>query len=177
MTRKNTKPDAPKAIERTLNMLDVVGNAEVTITSALQTLADELSGTPSVETIVAIQGAVKAWTKRLEDTEKISKGMLIEYLKANGQQTTDKGSLGVTVAGFSIEARPHRTGLDAKKVEALLRAKELSVDALMDKDIRYMVNESRLQLAITEGVLTADELETCKYELSYALQPIKKVSK
>lgn len=178
MTKRNTKPDAPKALAKTkkaaLAPVDAVEGADASVSHALQLLADALSDNPSIETVTLVEMAVKNWTKRLEDTEKVSKSLLIDHLKQHGKQTTDKGSLSLNVNGYIVEARPWRTGLDSKKVESLLRAKELSVDEFMDKEVRYLVNESRLELGIVQGIFTKEELDTCKWELSYALQPIKK---
>lgn len=173
--RRNTKPDAPKALAKGASGKLKLTDAGARIETAMTLLIDALSAEPKIDTVVAIQAALKSWTKRMEDVEKISKGMLIEHLKAHGKATTEKGSLSAHISGYQVEARPWRTGLEAKKVEALLRAKELSVDTFMDKDIKYLVNETRLASAVDQGYLTNDELDTCRYELSYALQPIKKV--
>lgn len=171
---RNTKPDSPKAIEK-FNTSALTA-AEGAIGQALQILADALSNSPDTATVIQVQQAIKSWNKRIEDTEKVSKAILIQALRDSGTKVTDKGSLSLTVGEFRVEARPTRTGLDPKKVEALLRAKDLSLDELMDKEVKYILNETRLATAVEQELLTQEELETCRYELSYALQPIQKVS-
>lgn len=146
-----------------------------TVQAGLVSLANQLlTATPPEVTAVMVQ--LKTWTKAIKDISDVARALLIAHLQKEGKQTTEKGSLGLEVGGFKLEARPTRTGYDAQKVEALLRAKELSLDTYMDKDIRYVLNETRLESAVVAGVLSKDEVETCRYEVSYALQTPKKVS-
>ena len=107
----------------------------------------------------------------VDDTRTLIKAKLTEVVQKEGTKTTEKGSMQATLGGWLLEIRPHRTGLDAKKVEGLLRAKNLGPSEYMDTKITYVVNEEKLARA----GFTPEEMERCKYDLTWAFQAPKRV--
>lgn len=164
---------ALKMKDKTEGLLSLATKA---VDQAIEKLAVALSNDPTPEAVTHTYAAIKDWSKTLENVGKIASGILKSTISSQGEKTTDKGTMQLQVGNFQLEMRPHKTGLDAKKVEALLQAKELSLDKYMDKEIRYKLNETRLRTAIAEGDLTEDEISTCNVEVTYSLQPPKRIS-
>ncbi len=167
-----TRPDAPRAIAR-MNE-EALTHASNDIDNALQTLVQALSEAKT-PTVMKVHSQLKEWATLLENVERMTKAMLVDEVTRLGTVTTEKGSRELVVGNKLLAIRPHKTGLDAKRVEALLRAKGLSVDELMDKKVTYILNDTRLASAVDNGELTKDELETCRPETTWVLQPIKGV--
>lgn len=137
---------------------------------ALTGLATLLGSELPVKQLAPLFSQMKEWEKNLTDLAKVGRARLLDTLDKRGEVVTEAGTRRATVDGWVLEARPQKTALDAGRVEALLRAKSLDVTAHMDSVISYKVNLGKLDQLISEGVLTADELATCRPELSYALQ-------
>ena len=93
----------------------------------------------------------------------------------DGKPITDKGSITLTIEGYELQLRPLRTGFDPKQVEAMLRAKSLPVEKYMDMDVKYKCSDLKLANLVGAGLITMDELETCRPEKSYAVITPKKV--
>ena len=138
----------------------------------LSSLVAKASPAELTETFIHL----KAWEEALEDIGSVARGMLLKILETGGTVTTDKGSMSMQIGEYRIQARPWRTGFDPKKVEALIRAKGKIPGDFLDQEIKYVVSLVRLENAVTMKELTRDELETCKYPLSWALQAPKKVN-
>lgn len=104
----------------------------------------------------------------LEDKVKI-------LLEQKGEQVTEKGSRSYTENGVTLTMRPTRTGLDPRKLEQLLRMKKLKLTEYMDEEVtvKYKVNQSKLDMQAAAKKLTDAELEQCKYDESWSLQPTK----
>lgn len=182
VTRKMTRPDAPRALAKVSSRVEgreaasalALETATSKVNAALSTLVDVLAvATPEVA--INVHAQLKHWDSVITDIKKITSETLKDLVATKGTQKTEKGSKEYILGKWKLEIRPHRTGLDGKKVEALIREKDLSVDELMDKVIVYKMNESRLAIAVAAGDLTADELKTCEYETTYSFQPPKLV--
>lgn len=104
---------------------------------------------------------VKEVVKVLEYSVEAAQDRLIAHVLELGDAVPEtKG----TYEWNGVKVRPTRTTFDPKKVEGLLRAKNLDVNLYMDKKLTYVVNESRLDAVMNEG-----EKESCRYELKYQL--------
>jgi hypothetical protein len=168
--KEPTQSLAPRDAETTLE------RASGAISIGFQTLVQALSGPVRPTTVVSIYSTLNNWEKSLAQVKEIAKDLLKDMVVKAGTETTEKGSKELQIGKLKASVRPWRTGYDGKKVEALLLAKELDLDKYMDKDIIYKLNVNRLNTAIIEKKLTKDELETCKYEVKYVLQPLEQVS-
>jgi hypothetical protein len=95
---------------------------------------------------------------------------LLLQVQADGERTTEKGSVAASIGGFKVTAIPMRTGLDPKKLEALLRRKAIPAEKVMDATIAYKVNETKLAVAQAEKLLSPTDVESCRYDRSYRVQ-------
>lgn len=145
------------------------------LNAGLKAVAEFISGSLSNVELAATFDALKDAEKVVEDLQTNLKARLVEQVKQLGKQSTERGSLRLEADGWEIEARVSRTGYDPRKVEALLRAKNLDVPSYMTTKITFAVDEARLQAAALTNKLTQDELDTCRYESGYTLQRPKRV--
>lgn len=107
----------------------------------------------------------------VKSIEPVLKDRVVRLLKERGTQVTEGGSRAATIDGWKLFMKPHRTGLEAKKVEGLLRAKGVrDMELYMTPDISYKVSEAGILKAVEEGLLTRDELESCRYRESWAVE-------
>lgn len=109
--------------------------------------------------LLDIEAAVTDIVKSMKDRVKA-------LVLIKGEVTTEKGSRQLNTDGTLLEIRPHKTGLDPKKVEALLRAKGKNPSEFMDAVISYKVNTEKLQGAR----FTEQELQNCQVDLNWAVQ-------
>lgn len=150
--------------------------AAMAVEHGLAIFAQQLSA-PLIKpaTLARTIDRLKTWADAIEDLQKVAKQKTLELLEKQGETVTEKGTKRAVVDGLQFEARPHRTGVDPKKLEALLRAKKLDVAAYMDATISYKVNESRLPVLISDNRLTQAELDSCNYDTTWVVQPPKVV--
>lgn len=136
----------------------------ITPEQRMKTLLKDISGildTAAPEKLAETLATVKEVVKVLDYSIEAAQDRLITHVLAVGEDVPEtKG----TKEWNGVKVRPTRTTLDPKKVEALLRAKNLDVNLYMDKKLTYVVNETRLENVLNEG-----EQEACRYELKYQL--------
>lgn len=132
----------------------VIGNASITPTT-LATAVDKLN-------------QVAAYIKSLQES---ARNRMLNLVMERGEVRTDKGTRVLTDGEWTLEVRPTRTGIDSRKLERLLRAKGQNIEGWMTPKITYEYNPGMAAEAIARGVLTEDELATCKYDESWSVQP------
>ncbi len=69
-------------------------------------------------------------------------------------------------------AKAQKTGIDPKKFEAALRAKQIDVTRYMVAEVKYKLpsDYDGPKQAIDDGIFTADEVEQMAHEMSYAVE-------
>lgn len=92
---------------------------------------------------------------------------LLEGVKKNGVKVTEKGSLQDNVGGFKVIAIPTRTGVDPKKFESMLRARQIDPTAHMDSTVALKFNQSKADKAVGAGVISQADLDSCKYDPAF----------
>lgn len=127
----------------------------------------------TLEEGASIHATVASLVSALDDIKKALRNRMLEAIVARGKTITDKGTKVLKVEGWELEARPQRTGVDAAKLESLLRARGADPTCHMQSTISYKVDDAKLQAAVAAGVISAEEVESCKYEADpqYAVQP------
>jgi len=150
--------------------------AERSIASGLEQLAGAVASMRDEQQGEALT-VCRSLSDALEATVDFVKTRVKAYVLEHGATTTAKGSRVATAGEWRLEIRPQRTGVDPKKLEALARAKGLDVGRVMDPVVSYQVNETKLQAALVGGQLTPAEVESCRYQLSYAVLAPEKVQK
>lgn len=168
-----------KAITKPID--GTVMNYEAGLTAAKQRLAD---GLQQLTAVIALQNLSITelselhdygtfLTKAVEEAGKLARARTLAYMEENAERTESGGLKLVLPDGRVKEARPQRTGLDAKLVEAALRARSLSVDQYMSKTITYHCNETTAQRLVDDKAFTQDELKNLEHRAAYALQKTK----
>jgi hypothetical protein len=139
-------------------------------------LAERLSGELTPIILTETYELIQTYEKALGKISEIAKKNLKAFVETNGLVEEGSKQKVATIGEYQVTCRPVRTTFDPKRVEALLRAKNMNVEKGMDREISYTVNESKLQSLITTKKMTADEVESCRYPLTYSLQPPMKIS-
>jgi hypothetical protein len=102
----------------------------------------------------------------IESLKETARRRLTALVVASGEVHTEAGSKRLVVGEWELEARVRDTGLDARKVEQMLRSKSKPPEAGMDAVVTYKVNPSKLLVC----GLSEEEVNACKKEVSYTLQ-------
>ena len=110
----------------------------------------------------------------LEDTGKLVKERVKALVLQNGTKATEAGTKRLTIGGYVLEVQPAATGYDGKRVEALLRAKNIYLDQGMDSTVSWKVNEGKLENLVREKKLSNQELKTCLKDESWKVMSPKK---
>lgn len=152
----------------------IVPRPDVMVAGALASFAQALTKL-AIEKVPGTLSLVKSWKDALDVCEEQLKSRLLDLIATDGNVKTEKGSKELVVNGYKLTSRPWRTGIDAKKLETMLRARGLNVAKYMDAQVSYGVNESKLDLLLAEGGVDADELKTCEYPVKMVLMAPKKV--
>lgn len=106
----------------------------------------------------------------LEEIKESLRKRLIAAAVNLGQVTSEKGTRRTISGSYTIEIRPFRTGFDAKKVEAMLRARDLDPLEHMDAKVQFSVNEERLKKLSADCTVSQEQIDGCKYDTTWALQ-------
>lgn len=115
---------------------------------------------------------LKGYADAIDDVAGVARSKLLDMLKEKG---SGESSLKLVVGDWELSARPRKTGLDAKKLESLLRAKGIDPTAYMTTKVTYEVDPTRTELLTRDNRLTQAELDTCVPPLEYNLMRPKKV--
>lgn len=121
--------------------------------------------------LAEVLSSIRHLSKGLSNgVEPIAKKRLVTFLKETGDVITDKGTKEAIIGGWKIRMKPYRSGIDAKKLEALIRAKGRDPANYMTTEVSFSVSDLGLQKLQEKGIATEDELETCKYDESWTLE-------
>lgn len=139
-------------------------------TQLFKTIATALSSKLEPETVYAIHSQLEAWSKVAENLHDNTKERLTKWVEEHGKETTEKGSMMARLPdGTELGIRPWRTTLDPKKFETMLRAKGLEPSEHMGKKVTYEVDPDLVISAVGKELITPDEVENCKYKLTWVL--------
>lgn len=142
--------------------------AEDTFTDAMQRMsAAIIQDTDATETAL-----IHNFTKRAEASIKSFKdnarNRLLTYILEKGTSVTEKGTLELPLSNGQVQrAVPTNTKPNDKLTERVLRAKGLSLDMYMDKEVKYCVNERKMAQLIQDEILTDAEYKQCFGEKAY----------
>lgn len=136
------------------------------VQQALQAVARQLSTLADEET-PAVFEFFDTLAKMSEEQHQRVKDRLLLYLNVYGQQATAKGTMRCDVGGYEVQAIPTRTGVDAKKLEALLRARGIPVTDAMAEAKTYKVDAAKVAELVAMGKLSPDDLTRCGPDKSY----------
>jgi hypothetical protein len=161
--------------QKTLTVEASLGAVGGLITNGFKALAGLLATDQPPEVLSQVFDTLKEWSSNISDLEKNARTRLLEAIQEKGEVKTEAGSKTLEVGGWLLELRPQRGGYNAKKVEALIRAKGLEPKRYMVQEVIYKLDTELLNQAVAQAALTPAELETCKDEQTFALQRPKRV--
>lgn len=117
---------------------------------------------------------VKGVEDALEDTAKLARARVLSNALKYGKPTGTTGdSRRIEYEDGTYQlAKATKTGIDPKKWEAQLRAKNAPVQKYMAQVITYKMptDFDAVKQAIDDEVMTQEEADACKYDPSYAVE-------
>lgn len=116
--------------------------------------------------LAVIFDSLKAWEKNVEDLNKVAKEKVKILVHETGEEVSDAGSRRLYAGDLVLEIRPSGGGPNAKRIEALIRAKGYDPATYMDSEVVYKYNEEKFK----KLKLTKEERESCFNERVYAVQ-------
>jgi hypothetical protein len=118
-----------------------------------------------------VHEAAAATFDAVEEAKKLARGRVLEAVLDKGTPVGSKGLSRELNLGLGLVQRVtiQKSGLDPKKFEAALRAKNVTVGRYMDTVTSFKLKEGTgsADMALSDGVFTADELKALEYEPSY----------
>jgi hypothetical protein len=141
------------------------------VKQVLRTLAAKLSEDLAPAQLTQTYQALADWTENFEALRDNAKKRLLKVVAEKGVVVSDAGSKKAVVEGWILEARPGGAVWDEKKVMALLAGKWMPLEKWMTTTVKYAVDEVKLGVAIETKKLTEAEVNACKRERSFSLQP------
>ena len=172
---KKSTPDTPQALAMRNALTKAalplpISAARTTVEQALTPFASALRGPIKPADLAEVSEALANIETVIGDYRQVARARVLELLVEHGQVVTDKGTKRATVDGWVFEARPTKTGHDARKLEALIRAKGANPAQYMETVITYKVDENKIHSMLSDGVMTKDELDTCKPVEGWSVQ-------
>lgn len=114
--------------------------------------------------------------KRMADQVR---GQMLEVILRDGNKVTDNGTieLQLNIGGqtYTKRASPTRTTTDPKKLLSLLMARGIKPADVMTPMTEWTVDPLRLAECVEAGILSAEDVERCKFDLSYRVTKLTKV--
>lgn len=167
-----TKKVAMVAVKKPAKLSLAAGAQQ--LKEVVKTYAEALSNPLTPERLTEVFDQVRAFQKNMDDLYEAARQKVLALVTEQGDTVTATGSKRLELEGWLLEIRPQKTGYDSKKVLAVLRNKDINPNVYMDTEITYKANPEKMDLLVTEGLLTKNELEACKVDLKYAVQPPKR---
>lgn len=146
----------------------VLAEQKAKLTAALQEYASSLSNLADEQVPQAFD-MTDQLGKLAEEVRTRLRDRLLLWLNVNGRTVTDKGTKSADVGGFKVSAIPTRSGVDPKKLEALLRRRNIPPETAMDAYVSYKMNPVKLASAVASGKLTDADLSECGYDPSFRI--------
>ena len=140
------------------------------LTRGLQYLAAALSKPMEPDVLIEMHETILDFEKSLESFEKPMRERILHLTLSEGKKVTDKGTYELRIGPFVQRVQPSRTGTDPKKFEALLRAKGLNPGDHMTQEVVLKLGPGQAESTLATGVLTQEELDSCKYDMSYTVK-------
>lgn len=114
---------------------------------------------------------VRKMQETVADMESHLKKVIEGFVLEHGREWGEKGGRQVTFPdGQSIQLRLHRTGVDARKLEKLLRTRNIDPAKCMNAKVTYTVDEEKVAQSVREGLLTDADVASTYYDATWVVQ-------
>lgn len=147
-----------------------IEKARVTVSEAFKTLAVALSGELTTDKVAEGLRFVREAKKIVENYDDTMKTRVKDILLKSGQVATEKGARFLDAGGLRLFMKPTRTGVDGKKFEAMLRAKDMNPEKHMNMKIIFEYDAQKALSLVANKKISQDELESCKYDESWTVE-------
>lgn len=121
---------------------------------------------------------IKSTVDAVEEAGKFARARVLEVVLRSGEAVGDSGKSRALDLGNGFEQRVtiQKSGIDPKKFEAALRAKQAVVSKYMAQVITFVMLEGAQSAdrALQDGVFTQGELDALNYEPSYRVDRMAK---
>lgn len=144
----------------------VLASQKTKLFAALQEYAAVLSNLENEQVPAAFE-MTDQLKELAEEVRTRLRDRLLLIVSAVGTKVTEKGSMAADLGNFLVKAIPTRTGVDPKKLEGLLRKRQIELTRIMDATVTYKVNEHKLLDAQVTKLLTQADVDSCRYDKAF----------
>lgn len=144
-------------------------SAELHIDGGLGMLAKAVSGELTQRQVGVTLQQLKTWADDIEALRRVLKQRTELVLLDRGTPVEGTTKLALDEDGVTLSMHLSRTGYDPKKVEKLLRNKNVDIAMNMIPSISYKVDERKLHELVGKKTLTQGELEACRYDKTWVI--------
>lgn len=129
------------------------------------------------EQVVSLHDYGATLVDAVEEAKKIARARVLDIALRLGQPVGDKGlSRELRLGGVVQRITIQKSGVDPKKFEAALRAKQATLTKYMEQVVTYKHSATGVQAALDDGIFTADELKAMEYEPTYRVERSKEAN-
>lgn len=148
--------------------LDLLKNANETFVAVAQNLSALLQADLSPLEMALIHDWTSKKQDDIKDFDSLLQERILDYVKSNGKQVTEAGTLEVGLGdGRFQRITPTTTKPNDKLTERKLKSKGIPLDEGMDKSVKMIVNETKLAKLLADKKLSKEDYEECFAERSY----------
>lgn len=138
-------------------------NAKLSLAKVFGYISEQLAVDAPPAAKANAWAVIKDLSQNAEKLKAYGRDAIIQLLKEHGEET-EAGSRTLISGGWRLSMRPHRTGLDPKKVEKALREKGMSPESWMTPKVTYSISHADYAEA-----LGADTVADCHYDESWTV--------
>lgn len=116
-------------------------------------------------------GFLKSMEEAIASMQAHMKQVIEGYVLEHGRDWGEKGGREVVFPdGPPLRMRLHRTGIDPRKLEKLLRARNMDPSKCMDAKVTFAANPEKVAGAVREGLLTEADVSSTYYDETWVVQ-------
>jgi hypothetical protein len=147
------------------------------LSKSLEEFARTLSKPLTEKALPVAHAAAARMRKAVSSIEDLLKAQVKVMVLAKGSPVGENGSKALIIGNYRMEVRANGSNsFDETRALALLKSKTypngkpLNIDEYTEKEVTYHVDFNKVQQLIGAKVLTEKELQSCKKDVTYAVQ-------
>lgn len=152
---------APPAPAGGRQVLEVARRAHISVIRELASTISDLA----LPDVAPVHDHLATMIKAMEQLKDLMEARVIEAVRRDGQQVSEKGSMSMLAGNTELRIQPTRTGLDPKRLEAKLRAKGIEPGKFMRQKVTFEIDPVKVKGL--SSVLSDAEVKSCMYDLNY----------
>ncbi len=154
------------------------------LSKSLEAFAQTLSQPLTEKALPVAHAAAGRMRKAVTSIEDLLKAQVKVLLLAKGQPVGENGSKALVIGSYKMEIQAKgANSYEESRLLALLASKKdakgkpLNIDEYTEKEIIYHADLNKVQRLIGAKVLTEQELQSCKKDITYAVQSTTRIEK